>query len=589
VIIRSILKLPRVAVAGCLLLASLVCSSAYALTVAVEVSDLDSDSRTSLLNSVSLYQQREQTNLTEEHILRLIQIGTNELNKAMQAFGYFEAKTTATDSINDSGERNIIFSISKGQVIQVSKLKMSITGDGRTQAELLQWIKDFPLKESTPLHQINYEIAKKNLFQLFHELGYFAGQLTQHEILVDPKSHSAAISIAIDTGRRSNFGNIEFSQTNAVFNEVYLRKFLNVKPGDPFSGTKLNELHERLVSSGEFSKIDIEADINQQIDFLVPVKLVLEPKKRSKYTFGAGYGTDTGSRIKLGLERRRITSSAHQIAGEALLSNKQISLKGSYRIPLNKPYSDYFLSTGERFIEKLDTHYRQTNSASFSSNYKLSNWLRSYLVSIESETYRINGEPENHTRYVIPGLVLSYLPDQNSVLSQFSPTWILKLKFSREEIFSAANLSQMYSYSQLNVRLTPRLSLVSRLSAGFTDIEDISKLPASLRFFAGGDNSIRGFAYNSLGPINEAGEVEGGKNLLVFSVEGRRKQGTDKEISIFFDMGNAYNQELLELESGAGVGFGWQFPFGVVRIYAASALSSAGNPWRLHLNLGAQL
>jgi len=256
---------------------------------------------------------------------------------------------------------------------------------------------------------------------------------------------------------------------------------------------------------------------------------------------------------------------------------------------LSKPYSDYFLASGERFIEDIDSHYRQTNSVSFSTNYRLSNWLRSYVVSIESETYRISGEPENHTRYVIPGINLSYITDNNGPAQRFTPTWILKLKASREDFYSVANLSQLYSFSQLNIRLTSRLSLVSRLSAGFTDIKDISKLPASLRFFAGGDNSIRGFAYNSLGPTNDAGEVEGGKNLMVFSIEGRRKQGKDKEISLFFDTGNAYNQDLLELESGAGIGFGWQFPFGVVRIYAASALSTAGNPWRLHLTLGAQI
>ena len=582
-------KISCAALAFFLVATGIFSSNAMALTVSLEVDGLDNDNKQSLLNSVSLYQQREQKDINEEHILRLTKLGTSELTQAIQAFGYFEAKSTATDHINDNGEREIIFFIDKGPVTDVGEVNIEFKGSGKSQPEFQQWVKDFPLKQNQPLNQLSYEDAKKSLFQIFHELGYFSGQLIRHEILVDPKLHSAKILLVIDTGEQSNFGDIQFHQTDPVFSERYLSKFLNIKKGEPFSGSKLNELHERLISSGEFSKIDIDANINQQENFLVPVLLDLEPKKRSKYTFGIGYGTDTGTRFKAGWERRRITSSAHQIAAESLISQKQVSLKGSYRIPLSKPYSDYFLATGERFIEDIDSHYRQTNSVSFSSNYRLSNWLRSYVISVESETYKISEEPENHTRYVIPGINLSYIPSKDSLLNRFSPTWILKLKTSREELFSAANLSQVYSFSQLNVRLTPRLSLVSRLTAGFTNIADISKLPASLRFFAGGDNSIRGFAYNSLGPVNDAGDVEGGKNLLVFSVEGRRRQGKDKEISIFFDMGNAYNQALLELESGAGVGFGWQFPFGVVRIYAASALSSAGNPWRLHLTLGASI
>jgi len=582
-------KMLRAKLAACLVLACCYSSNLFALGVSVEVSGLDSDASNSLLNSVSLYQQREQTQLSEEHILRLMQIGIGELNKGMQAFGYFEAKTTATDHINDSGEREIIYTIEKGPQILVNRVDISFTGAGKDDEELKQWRKDFPLSVNSPLNQVEYENAKKNLFQIFHDKGFFAATLERHEIIVDPKKHSASIQLGINTGPQFSFGSIQFKQSDPVFDQKYLEKFLNINQGEAFSGKKLNELHQRLIASGEFSKIDIDADINKQVEYRVPVILALEPRKRSKYTVGIGYGTDTGSRIKLGVERRRITSSAHQISGEAVLAETQTSLKGNYRIPLTKPYSDYFLASGERFIEDIDSHYRQTNSVSFSANYRISNWLRSYLVSVESETFRISSEPEKHTRYVIPGINLSYIPENRSLKDRITPTLILKFKVSRENFYSEANLSQVYSHSQLNFRLTPRLSLETRLSAGFTNIEDINLLPASLRFFAGGDNSIRGFTYNSLGPTNAAGEVEGGKNLAVFSIEGRRKQGRNAEISVFFDTGNAYNQALLELESGAGVGFGWQFPFGVIRIYAASALTIAGNPWRLHLNLGAQL
>src|SRR5690606_9543527 len=119
-----------------------------------------------------------------------------------------------------------------------------------------------------------------------------------------------------------------------------------------------------------------------------------------------------------------------------------------------------------------------------------------------------------------------------------------------------------------------------------TRIDEFSELPASLRFFAGGDQSVRGYRYNSLGPTDASGEVIGGRKLLVGSLEYEHRIRGGWSAAVFYDAGNALEDYGDSLARGAGFGVRWLSPIGQVRIDLASALSEDGNPWRLHLNIG---
>ena len=97
------------------------------------------------------------------------------------------------------------------------------------------------------------------------------------------------------------------------------------------------------------------------------------------------------------------------------------------------------------------------------------------------------------------------------------------------------------------------MSLVSRADVGWSDIDEFSVLPVSLRFFAGGDTSIRGYGYNTLGPENDNGDVVGGSHLLVGSVELQYKLTQAWDVAAFTDAGNAYNKNDLKVKQGAGI------------------------------------
>ncbi|HAI23845.1 MAG TPA: outer membrane protein assembly factor, partial [Alcanivorax sp.] len=118
---------------------------------------------------------------------------------------------------------------------------------------------------------------------------------------------------------------------------------------------------------------------------------------------------------------------------------------------------------------------------------------------------------------------------------------------------------------------------------------DVTELPASIRFFAGGDASVRGFAYESLGPLDNDGEVIGGRHLLVGSLEYDHPISEQWSLAVFTDAGNAFNNfDDYEIRHSAGFGVRWRSPLGPIRVDFARGIEE-GREWRLHLSMGPDL
>jgi len=134
-----------------------------------------------------------------------------------------------------------------------------------------------------------------------------------------------------------------------------------------------------------------------------------------------------------------------------------------------------------------------------------------------------------------------------------------------------------------------RYRVLWRGEVGALFSSDFSSLPPSLRYFAGGDRSVRGYAYEALGPVDEFGDVIGGTKLLVTAIELDAAVRRSWRVALFADVGNALDSFEDPYEAGAGVGIRWRSPVGMVRLDGAFAVTRRGWPFRLHLNLGPEL
>jgi len=198
------------------------------------------------------------------------------------------------------------------------------------------------------------------------------------------------------------------------------------------------------------------------------------------------------------------------------------------------------------------------------------------------------GEQKTNTFSVLPGARLSGVDFDNMIRPTKGYRYSTELKGTHQAMGSSTGLIQFTGDGGLILPLPARLSLITRAMVGVTaQNEPDSDLPIALRYFAGGDKSVRGYAYKSLGPEDSEGEVVGGKNILTGSIELERAIGNDWGVAAFYDTGNAFNDFTnMQLVQGVGMGVRYYSPIGPIKLDVARQIGVRSPDFRIHLSIG---
>jgi translocation and assembly module TamA len=171
--------------------------------------------------------------------------------------------------------------------------------------------------------------------------------------------------------------------------------------------------------------------------------------------------------------------------------------------------------------------------------------------------------------------------------------YYFELSGSPQTLGSDSSYLRFYSRAERVWPISGPWYLRLRGELGTSWVNDFSQLPASQRFFAGGDRSVRGFALDSLSPVAEdpndpgadTGKGVGGEHKVVASVEIERDLPRNFRVAVFYDTGNAFNDWDTPLEYSVGVGVRWKLPMLLIGLDLAQALSEPGESPRVHLNI----
>jgi len=567
-------------------------TASWSLTVNVvlDAKELNTDQQKALLNNVSLYRLHESKFLTQDYVKSLYLKGIDEIKSNIQVFGYFKASVEATlDEKSDPWQAKYV--VSPGPAMFVNQIDLQFSGDGDKDELLQRWKQNFPIKQGGILDQQAYESAKKDLMILLRERGYLKAVFQVSEIKVSLKGYSSLIRIYLETGPRYKFGPVTFKHD--AFSSEFLSRFVPFTEGQDFDNNLLVEMQKNLSLSNEFEQIEITPQLDKAENETIPVVVVVTAQKPWNYQLGLGYGTDTGPRTRVRVERHQISETGQNADAEIYYSQIKKNLSLNYRIPLANPVTDKLVFSGIRNEEDSDTTYSESKSFVVSRIHNFKRWERTASVSYLSEAFEVGNESDK-SKLIIPGLSFAYVPENQRLDKAKKTEDILKWRFNISLKGADTSLGSDVSYVQARSFLGNRFRilddwyLVSRLDVGWTWADQFTVLPVSQRFFAGGDFSVRGFSYNSLGPVDESGKVVGGNRLLVGSMEVQYKFSPKWDVATFYDAGNAYNGGEFIPEQSAGVGLGWQLPFGVLRGYGAYGLTNDGYPWRFHLIMSAE-
>lgn len=509
------------------------------------------------------------------------------VQKAMQPFGYYQPSVDTELREVDPTSYVLKVRIERGPAIRLARLQIDLSGSGAQNDKLMALLTEFPLQQGDVLHQGIYEEGKAALKRRAQDLGYLDADYRLHEIRIDVGQAKADIELLLETGPRYRFGAVAFSGADQ-YPESFLRRYLAFDSGDIFSYARLGETQLNLLDADRFEEIRMLPDRTNTVDDSIPIGIALTPGAAKRLRPGIGYGTDTGARFSLSFDHLNVFERGHALNLQLNLSQVRQSAIGVYTIPdVENKYDATVLRSG---YEKEDNDSFDTEKITVEAE-RLRDFGRgrkgSLYVQFFQEKYTVGDETDT-ARMILPGVRYSQRRYRDLVRPRKGYQYSLEMRGGHQWLGSDTGLLQMLVAGNLLRPLPGRMTLFTRVEGGYTaQNEPLEDVPASLRFFAGGDQSVRGYAYQSLGPEDENGEVIGGKHLLVGSVELERALGENWAVALFFDAGNAFNDfDDMDLQKGAGLGIRRYTPVGPVRLDLARQLDVDDPGYRIHLSIG---
>jgi len=406
---------------------------------------------------------------------------------------------------------------------------------------------------------------------------------------VDLDEYEARAVLRLETGPRYRFGGVRFEGTH--FDRRLLDRFVPFEEDDPFLLEQLLAVQLGLGSSPYFRTVELSTLRDEASDLRIPVVVSLEHRARTGVSAGAGYGTDSGARGTLTWDRRWLGEGGDRLHGELRVSLARRTASGTYIVPVGRRADDEVaLTLAGQDDESLEDARSRQLQASVGYAHTRGGWRETVSLGINSEWSEV-GNLRSRSTLVLPGIAWSRSRSDDAVVPTRGSSLSLRLTGTHEALVSDVSFARAHLRARVVRSPVQRGRIIARLDVGAVVVDEFATLPVSHRFFAGGDQSIRGFAFGAVGPTNAEGDVVGGRYLATASAEYEHYVVGPVGVAVFADVGNAFGplSGRLSLERGVGTGLRWRSPIGPVKLDVAWALTREGDPVRLHFNVGAGL
>lgn len=591
-----------------LALAATPLSARAAVIAGVQVEGLDEAMTENVRLALSLEDARGKR-VSDARLDYLLRAAEDETRQALEPFGYYSPDITIRDSaggaaLGEDAPVSVVVTVRAGEPVRVRASQVAIAGEGQDDRYLKEELDAFTPKAGDVFEHERYEQSKAFITRRLAERGYFDADFAARRVEVTRARNAADIDLRWTSGDRYDMGQITFEQApDTIVRESLLRNFVYWEEGDYYHQGRLDRLRKSLSGLDYFSRIDIEQHPEKAVDGRVPVTVRLEPAKRSIYTAGLSYGTDSGAGVRMGVERRYVNSRGHKALAQLDYAQKRKTLTLQYRIPAFAWRDGWYTTSVQAYDEQTDyidtRRYEAVFSRSGQYNRNL-NLVASAHALQERWAYAVDPQLRPVTlyrqaRYLYPSLVAEYVNADDRIQPRNGFGATATLRGGLEGVGSDANFAQLHVRGSWFRGLGERSRLIVRGEVGATFTDALVDIPPTLRFYAGGDRSVRGYEWREIGPRIErvpgqrAAYALGAKNVITTNVEYEQYFTPTWGGAVFVDAGDAFDGRPDGLRKGVGLGVRWKSPVGPLRVDIARGLDDPDASFTLHINLGADL
>jgi translocation and assembly module TamA len=531
----------------------------------------------------------------EQDRLNFVAAAKSKAGNALQALGYY-SPGIAIDLQRTEPVWTMEVRIEPGEPVRIRDIDIQLLGQASNDEAMLALVAEPGLVVGDALHHRRFESFRKKLLSTGQQRGYLDGEITRSRVEVQVEAGTADILIRYDSGLRYRFGEVRYDAT--LISAGLVDALLTFETGEYYDQSRLRKFQSNLQATNYFSSVIVQPLREDALGDQVPIEVTLHAAKRHTYDVGVGYSTDTEERVSVTWRTPKINRYGHSQVTRVEYSPVNPSGRFTYSIPVTNPLTDV-VQLWARLEENEygDVKSRQMESGA-RREIKDGKWIYSYSLRGLNESWDdlYSGLANN---YLLPGASLSSREYSGSLVDPKGGfTQLYTLEGGNQHLGSDIDLLRMTAEWRHIATPWPRHRLVSRAEVGAVETTDGERanLAPSLSFFAGGSQSIRGYAYQSLGAeetvVQPDGStrrlVVGGDRLAIASVEYQYYFTDTWRGALYVDGGDAFDEGNFDAKVGAGFGIHYITPVGAVRFELANSVSEQNPDWYFHLTIGAE-
>jgi len=521
-----------------------------------------------LEDHLDLYRWRDSERMNETQLRRLLGLAPQQIRALLATEGYYSPQIDAKMERSDS-TMLVSLIINPGIPVRVSAIDLQVAGpfnDGsaNSRARLEKMRAEWRLRSGAIFRHSDWESAKRNALKMLLLDGYPTATIGDSRATINPETGSAELQLSLNSGPLFTFGKMEILGLQR-YPASLIERMTSITPGETYSQNKLLELQARLQDSPYFSRTTVSVATDPMHPSNVPVRVEVIENPSRKLGFGIGISTDTGERLLVDYRDLSLLDRTWQLGGALKLDLKRQSLGGDLQFPPSENGSRDSINS---MIEHTDIEGEETRKfvmggkrAFVSKNTETAYGLRYFI-----EKQYIAGVPSARSSALSP----TYSLTQRNFDQLLYPTSGYLMHFETDAATHAMLSDQTFLRGDFRaVYLHPlgandQLSLRSEM--GVVIANSRSGIPSDFLFRTGGDQTVRGYAYQSLG-VHEANAIVGGRYLALASIEYVHWLTSRWGAAIFIDGGNAADDlSNLAPAYGYGVGARWKSPIGLLNL-----------------------
>ena len=562
--------------------------------VDVDLEGLDDDETRNARIATTLLRltPKQRSDMSEARLQFLLRRIPAEVGKALEPFGWYSPEVEVRREPLRDGVR-IVIDVDPGEPVRVKTFDADIDGEAREDRFVMRELPKMEPDVGDRFVHADYEAGKARVDRKLAERGYFRAKRTANRVEVRRAAKSADVTLRWDSGPRFKMGEARFGENQ--FRPGLLEPLVDWEPGDTFHRNRLLRLQRRIAQLDYFALIDVVPDEDAVGDDLqVPIDITTTPARRTSYTGAVSFGSDTGVGVRGSLNRRWVNDRGHKWLADAEWSQRRSGASTQYRVPSLRWMPGWW--SGEAaFLREEPKDALGFDRSSLRAGWQGQRepWTLSggLVFARETTRSRLTGAAEATQTLFYPEASVAWREVDDPLWPEDALQVTATLRGGLIE-----TRGERESFAQIDVgaqwlkSIDDAQRVILRADLGTTaydgDPRDLD-FPISLRYFAGGDRSIRGYVWRGVGPRFE-GEVIGGLHRVVASAEYQYFFDEQWGAAVFVDAGDAFN-ETSEFDPKIGVGIGarWRSPVGLVGVDVAQGLDEdAGGGTRLHISFG---